>query len=122
MASADAPRLPLAAGWTVVQVTGPPASSCLGAWCARVGPLMARGLVIVCDLRHLAAADLAAVDAIARLCLAAGRAGAELRILATGTALEELWEWAGFGALGIPRPPARQRPAPGPVPVTPVDR
>ena len=107
MASPDPRRLPLAAGWTVVQVTGPAAPACLAAWCVRVGQLMARGRVIVCDLRRLTAADLTAVDAIARLCLAASRAGAELRILAAGTALEELWEWAGLGALGSPRPPGR---------------
>ena len=97
-------RLPLAAGWTIVQVTGPAAPACLAAWCARAGLLMTRGRVVVCDLRHLTAADLTAVNASARLCLAASRAGAELRILAAGTALEELWEWAGLGELGSPRP------------------
>ena len=107
MASPDPHRLPLAAGWTIVQVTGPAAPACLAGWCSRVGLLLARGRVVVCDLRPLAAADLAAVDAVARLCLAARRAGAELRILAAGTALEELWEWAGLGALGSPRTPGQ---------------
>ncbi len=103
MAAPDGPvpRLPLAAGWTVVQVTGPPGPGCLGGWCSRVRRLLVRGRVVICDLRQLAAADLAAVDALARLCLAARRAGSDLRILAAGTELERLWEWTGLAALGI---------------------
>jgi hypothetical protein len=100
VATPDAQRLPLAAGWTVIQVTGPVTPACLGAWCARVGRLLAHGRVVVCDLRELATADLAAIDAIARLCLSAQRAGSDLRILAAGTDLEHLWEWAGLGTLG----------------------
>jgi len=107
VASPDARRLPMAAGWTIVQVTSPAAPACLAAWCSGVGLLLARGRVVVCDLRPLAAADLAAVDAVARLCLAAKRSGAELRILAAGTALEDLWEWAGLGTLGSPPAPGQ---------------
>jgi hypothetical protein len=107
VASSGACRLPLAAGWTIVQVTGPAAPAGLAAWCACVGALMTRGRVIVCDLRHLTAADLTSVDAVARLCLGASRAGAELRILASGTALEELWAWAGLGPLGTGPAPGR---------------
>lgn len=103
MASPDARRLSVAAGWTVVRVTGPAAPACLRPWCRRVRSLLAGGRVVVCDLRQLASADLAAVDAVARLCLAARRAGTDLRILA-GTDLEQLWEWTGLGALRTGNP------------------
>lgn len=99
-------RLPIAAGWTIVQITGPVCPSCLAPWCSQAGRLLARGRILVCDLRPLAAADLAAVDAVARLVLAAQRAGAELRIRAVGTDLALLWEWAGLG--GIPAAPAER--------------
>lgn len=104
MASPDAHRLSLTAGWTVVRVTGPVSPACLGPWSGQVRSLLAGGRVVVCDLRQLASADLAAVDAVARLCLSAQRAGTELRILAAGTELEQLWNWAGLGALGVGNP------------------
>jgi len=91
--------LRLAAGWTVVQVTGPHQAACLRAWCGAVVLLLARGRVVVCDLRPLAMADLAAVDAIARLVLAAQRTGTELRIRAAGTDFELLWDWVGLTGL-----------------------
>ncbi|HZC40560.1 MAG TPA: hypothetical protein VE343_07785 [Streptosporangiaceae bacterium] len=103
MTSPAADRIPLAAGWTIVQVTGPDCPSCLGPWCAQVGRLLARGRVLVCDLHPRAAADLTAVDALARLVLAAQRAGAELRVRTAGTDLGLFWEWIGLGDL---RPPA----------------
>ena len=104
MASPAAYPLRLAAGWTIVQVTGPACPACLGTWCAGVGLLLARGRVLVCDLRPLAMADLAAVDAIARLVLAAQRAGTELRIRAAGSSFELLWDWAGLGGIPAPGP------------------
>lgn len=101
MAAPDDAPLSVAAGWTLLQVTGPAAPAGLGAWCDRVGLLLAHGRVVVCDLRQLTSADLAAVDALARLCLTAQRAGSDLRILAPGTELELLWDWTGLGPLGI---------------------
>lgn len=102
--SPAADRIPLAAGWTIVQVTGPDGPACLGPWCAQVRRLLARGRVLVCDLRPRAAADLPTVDALARLVLAAQRAGAELRIRAAGTDLGLFWEWIGLGDLCPPAP------------------
>lgn len=113
MASPADHRLQLAAGWALVQVTGPVCPACLGAWCGRVRRLLVRGRVVICDLRPLAGADLAAVDAIARLVLAAQRAGTELRVRAAGTDLELLWIWAGLGELSHPARRAAVPPAVG---------
>lgn len=105
MATPDARFPPLAAGWAVVRVTGPVNPACLAGWCTAVRRLLARGRVVVCDLRHLAAADLTAVDAVARLVLAARRSGGELRVLADGTELAQLWRWVGLGELASSGPP-----------------
>jgi hypothetical protein len=107
--TSEAQPLTLAAGWTVVQVTGPAVPVGMRLWCSHVGRLLLPGQVVVCDLRQLAGADLTTLDAVARLKLAARRAGSDLRVLAAGTELERLWEWAGLGKLpGAAQPGARQ--------------
>ncbi len=109
MGTSEAQPLTLAAGWTVVQVTGPAGPVGMRLWCTQVGRLLMPGRVVVCDLRQLAGADLTTLDAVARLLLAARRAGSDLRVLAAGTELERLWEWAGLGRLpGAAQPGARQ--------------
>jgi len=60
---------------------------------ARVAP------IIVCDLAAVRGADLATVDALARLALDARRAGFELRMSGVGRELAELFALAGLDGL-----------------------
>ncbi|WP_328310617.1 STAS domain-containing protein [Streptomyces sp. NBC_00442] len=53
---------------------------------------------VVCDLAALTRADLAAVEAVARLRLTARRAGGRLRMRGAGAGLVALLELAGLGA------------------------
>jgi hypothetical protein len=57
---------------------------------------MARQLPVLCDVRSLQA-DLAAVDALARLQLAARRRGRALRLSGASDALRALIELVGLG-------------------------
>ena len=53
--------------------------------------------VVVCDGRDLSAADLATIDALARLGLGARRRGARLRVDDAPAALQELVDLCGLG-------------------------
>jgi anti-anti-sigma regulatory factor len=55
--------------------------------------------IIVCDLRAVRDADLATVDAFARLALAVRRAGFELRLSGVARELAELFALAGLDGL-----------------------
>jgi ABC-type transporter Mla MlaB component len=85
----------------------------LGVLCARVGARTAGG-VVVCDVGRIAQPDAGTVDALARLGLAARRAGCELRLRRASPALCELLDLCGLaGALGVePRrqPEEREQP------------
>ena len=62
--------------------------------------------VVFCDLRSLEGADLRAVDALARLHLAARRGGCELRASGACPELLGLWMWVGLDPMcAQPRPP-----------------
>ena len=63
---------------------------------AHLPPLLARGSRVTLDLGALTDADLATVDALARLHVAAGRAGCALRLRNVPPALAELLELAGL--------------------------
>jgi ABC-type transporter Mla MlaB component len=64
-----------------------------------VGPGMVRGdaTIILCDLARLADADMATVDALARLALRAGRMGAAVSLRDPSNELLELVGLAGLG-------------------------
>jgi hypothetical protein len=68
---------------------------------ARIGEcvcaLGARGGVIVCDLSRLVTPDIAVVDALARLCLAARRLDAKVELCAMSPELGGLLCWLGLG-------------------------
>lgn len=66
---------------------------------ARLSRLLRAGRVVTCDVAALTEPDLATVDALARLQLAAGRTGARLRLRAVPAALRELLELAGLAGL-----------------------
>jgi anti-anti-sigma regulatory factor len=86
-----------AAGWSVL-VSG---SASTPAELFRIGEcvraLHTRGGVIVCDLSRLVAPDLAVVDALARLRLAARRLGADLQLWAMNPELSNALRWLGLG-------------------------
>ncbi|HEV7679961.1 MAG TPA: hypothetical protein VGQ42_15460 [Candidatus Dormibacteraeota bacterium] len=95
LAGAAAP-LWRAAGWSVLvsgTVTTP-------AELARIGEcvcaLHTRGGVIVCDLSRLVAPDIAVVNTLARLRLAAHRLGADLQLWAMSPELASLLGWLGL--------------------------
>ncbi|MFI6049133.1 lipid asymmetry maintenance protein MlaB [Streptomyces violascens] len=67
--------------------------------CERLRVLYGAGVdEVVCDLAALGRADLAAVEAVARLRLTARRAGGRVRIRNAGAGLVALLELAGLGA------------------------
>jgi len=63
---------------------------------AHLPQLLARGSRVTLDLGALTDADLATVDVLARLHVAAGRAGCALRLRNVPPALAELLELAGL--------------------------
>lgn len=76
---------------------------------ARVRELLRRGSTVLCDVRDLTDADLATVDALARLSLEAGRAGARLHLVGVPTALRDVLHLAGLTGLA-PQPTVGGRP------------
>ncbi|MFI6153077.1 STAS domain-containing protein [Kitasatospora sp. NPDC051170] len=66
-------------------------------------PVPARAPAVTCDLGALTAPDLAVVDALARLRLAAGRHGVGVVLLNAGGPLRELLAFSGLAAL-LPGP------------------
>ncbi|MFE4973181.1 STAS domain-containing protein [Kitasatospora sp. NPDC056651] len=71
--------------------------------------------VLTCDLGALTAPDLAVVDALARLRLAAARHGVTVVLLNTGGPLRELLAFSGLAAL-LPDAADPLEPGPGPGP------
>ncbi|MFI6688177.1 lipid asymmetry maintenance protein MlaB [Streptomyces sp. NPDC050485] len=66
--------------------------------CERLRALYGGGVEeVVCDLAALTRADLAAVEAVARLRLTARRAGGRLRVRNAGAGVAALLELAGLG-------------------------
>src|SRR5262245_17639955 len=98
-------RLPLPAPRTaVLAVGGPLASADVPGLCARARSLLACGDVayLVCDVGALERADLAAVDALARLQLTARRQGARVLLRRPSRALLSLLAFVGLdGPLGV---------------------
>jgi anti-anti-sigma regulatory factor len=90
-----------------VVVGGPIDPSHPNALCLQVDAELSDGHpdVVVADVSGLADADIAAVDALARACLAARRAGSELRLAEASPGLRALLELAGL-AEAIPCEPA----------------
>jgi ABC-type transporter Mla MlaB component len=65
--------------------------------CASVDRLLRAGAAVVaCDVAAIAAPDLAAVDALARLQLAARRAGGHVEVRGAGDGLRQLLALAGL--------------------------
>ena len=65
----------------------------------RVRRLLASGATVLCDVRDLTDADLATVDALARLRLEAGRLGADLVLVSVPAGLRDLLRLAGLAEL-----------------------
>jgi hypothetical protein len=91
---------PLAAGWGIAEVGAPMAAADLRPWSDGVRVLLVPRGVVVCDLSPLQCADLRAIDSIARLQLAARRAGCELRTRGARHHLADLWRWVGLECAG----------------------
>ena len=66
---------------------------------ARVRRLLDSGATLLCDVRDLTDADLATVDALARLRLEAHRNGARLHLVAVPAGLRDLLQLAGLTEL-----------------------
>ena len=66
---------------------------------ARVRGLLDNGATLLCDVRDLTDADLATVDALARLRLEAQRSGARLHLVAVPAGLRDLLRLAGLTEL-----------------------
>ena len=66
---------------------------------ARVRRLLTSGTTVLCDVRDLTDADLGTVDALARLSLAAGRAGTRLHLVGVPAGLRDLLALAGLSEL-----------------------
>jgi ABC-type transporter Mla MlaB component len=66
---------------------------------ARVRQLLSSGSTVLCDVRDLTDADLATVDALARLRLEAQRSGARLHLVAVPAGLRDLLQLAGLAEL-----------------------
>ncbi|WP_234386505.1 STAS domain-containing protein [Streptomyces sp. ERV7] len=80
-------------------VPSPTALSDVPPLCERLRALYAAGArEVVCDVGALVRADLAAVEAVARLCLTARRAGGRLTIRNAGPGLVALLELTGLTA------------------------
>ena len=90
----------LAAGWTVVVVGGATTTAEVQRACRCATILLQRvaGGVVACDLRAVAAPDIATVDALARLRLSAVRLGASLRLCPLSPQLRDLLRWSGLDA------------------------
>ena len=72
--------------------------------CSRVCDAVASDAVVDCDVSGIHDADVGTVDSLARIGLAARRAGGRIRLLGPSPALCELVEFAGLSdALGLPR-------------------
>jgi ABC-type transporter Mla MlaB component len=94
-------------------ITGRITPADVPALCHRVRTMLRAGdQVVVCDVRGLVVADLAAVDALARLQLAAHTLGGRMRLLHASAELQELLALVGLtGALscgGLGGGPLRQ--------------
>ncbi|MER6913791.1 STAS domain-containing protein [Streptomyces sp. NPDC000594] len=71
--------------------------------CARLSALYGGGArSVVCDLGAVERADLAVVEALARLRLTARRAGREVRVVNAGSGIRELLALTGLGSLAEP--------------------
>jgi len=88
--------LQLAAGWTLLVVGGITTSAEVPTLCALIPGLLGQGCVVVCDVSAVAAPDVAAVGALARLRLDARRRGAALRIEPVSCGLGALLCWTGL--------------------------
>ena len=66
---------------------------------ARLRGLLSSGTTVLCDVRDLTDADLGTVDALARLSLEAGRAGARLHLVGVPAGLGDLLRLAGLTTL-----------------------
>ncbi|MFJ8312681.1 MULTISPECIES: STAS domain-containing protein [unclassified Streptomyces] len=85
---------------TVLVVPGPVTFADVPLLCERLRVLYGAGVEeVVCDLAALTRADLAAVEAVARLRLTARRAGGRLRMRNAGAGLGALLELAGLNLL-----------------------
>jgi hypothetical protein len=100
----DDPHMPhqlrCAIAWGVIEVSGPTAPCDVVPWSGCIRRFLVPGSVVVCDLRPLECADLAVVDALARLQLHARHAGARLHARGCSAALSDLWRWVGLGDVG----------------------
>ena len=87
--------------WGVIEVSAPVASTDIGPWCGCIRRFLVPGSVVVCDLQPLDGADLAVVDALARLQRHARTIGAHLHARGTSADLQDLWRWVGLGEVGL---------------------
>jgi anti-anti-sigma regulatory factor len=94
----------LAAGWTVVVVGGATTAVELRWLCDCAESMLYGRGVVVCDLSEFHCADMASIDALARLQLSARRLGLTLHIRPLSPQMAALLAWTGLerALLGSP--------------------
>jgi ABC-type transporter Mla MlaB component len=95
-----------------MMVDGPLVAPTVAALCARVGAFVGDGVdVVTCDLGRITDPNVDAVDAVARLQLAARRNGGSVRLRRVPGDLRRLLDLAGLRHIipTVPDPPAPAR-------------